>query len=357
MEISPRRRASARLGCGALLAVIASVLIAPAGAEGAPVTIGQLPESLPPTTCNAGPFDSLQHTVRQGSDYTVPAGYSKMTSWSTFAGEGAGQTLTMKVFEHVTGYYYVVVAHDGPRALTPGEINTFPVDIDVLPGEVVGNNDANASTVNNACGFTTGSIEDLLGVSETDLVDGLTGLFPLNGSQTRLNVEATVAIPPAIGRIGPTSGPTSGGTTVLLAGHDLTGATAVRFGSIPAASFTVNSDNAITSVSPPSGGPGVVDVTVTTAAGTTATDASDQFTYTPPLGPITAEVSCVVPKLKGKKLKAAKKKLKKAECELGEVKHKRGENARKGKTAKVIGQSALAGKVLPGGSKVNIKIG
>ncbi|MGW4227024.1 IPT/TIG domain-containing protein [Streptomyces bauhiniae] len=58
-------------------------------------------------------------------------------------------------------------------------------------------------------------------------------------------------MPPTINTINPTQGPTTGGTTVTLTGTGMTGATAVRFGSTNATSFTVNSATQITAVSPP----------------------------------------------------------------------------------------------------------
>jgi beta-lactam-binding protein with PASTA domain len=61
-----------------------------------------------------------------------------------------------------------------------------------------------------------------------------------------------------------------------------------------------------------------VDPSVTTPAGTSPVVAADTFVY----------VACVGPKLKGKTLKAAKKKLQKAECKLGKVK---GKNSKKAK--------------------------
>jgi hypothetical protein len=51
----------------------------------------------------------------------------------------------------------------------------------------------------------------------------------------------------------------------------------VQFGSTNATGFTVGSDTSITATSP--AGSGTVDVRVTTAAGTSAVVAGDQFTY------------------------------------------------------------------------------
>ncbi|MES4892199.1 IPT/TIG domain-containing protein [Streptomyces sp. NPDC096012] len=57
-------------------------------------------------------------------------------------------------------------------------------------------------------------------------------------------------MPPVVSSVSPAQGPVSGGTTVVITGTGLTGATAVRFGSANAASYTVNSADQITAVTP-----------------------------------------------------------------------------------------------------------
>jgi hypothetical protein len=89
------------------------------------------------------------------------------------------------------------------------------------------------------------------------------------------DVFTYVAPAPTGTSISPSTGPTTGGTSVTIIGTNFTGATAVKFGSANAASFTVNSAASITAVSPP-GTLGAVSVTVT-ASGGTATVGS--FTY------------------------------------------------------------------------------
>ncbi|MFB9578206.1 IPT/TIG domain-containing protein, partial [Streptomyces yanii] len=71
---------------------------------------------------------------------------------------------------------------------------------------------------------------------------------------------------PVLTAVSPAQGPASGVTTVTLTGTGLTGATAVFFGSNPAASYTVNSATQITAVAP--AGTGAVPVSVTTPGGT-----------------------------------------------------------------------------------------
>ncbi|WP_297417468.1 chitobiase/beta-hexosaminidase C-terminal domain-containing protein [Clostridium sp.] len=99
-----------------------------------------------------------------------------------------------------------------------------------------------------------------------------------------INVSNPVT-PPTVTGISPSSGPTTGGTTVTITGTGFTGATAVKFGSTDAA-YTVNSDTQITATAP-AGSPGVADITVVTSGGTSATGSADQFTYSIPAPTVT----------------------------------------------------------------------
>ena len=89
---------------------------------------------------------------------------------------------------------------------------------------------------------------------------------------------------PSVTGIAPSNGSVLGGTSVVITGNNFLGATAVKFGTVNATSYTINSDTQITAVSPasaPAGTLGPVDVTVTAASGTSTTSASDKFTYLP----------------------------------------------------------------------------
>ncbi|HEY1426883.1 MAG TPA: IPT/TIG domain-containing protein [Caulobacteraceae bacterium] len=89
--------------------------------------------------------------------------------------------------------------------------------------------------------------------------------------------QFTYAAIPAVAQLTPASGPTAGGTSVVIAGQGFTGATTVAFGGVVAPAFTVDSDIKITAISPP--GSGVVDVTVTTSGGVSPVTVADHFTY------------------------------------------------------------------------------
>jgi hypothetical protein len=102
-----------------------------------------------------------------------------------------------------------------------------------------------------------------------------------DGAQEEIwTAPITLAAAPAVTGISPTSGSEAGGDMVTITGSGFTGATDVGFGATNAANMNVDSDTQITATSP--AGTGTVDVTVTTPAGTSATSAADQFTYTSP---------------------------------------------------------------------------
>jgi hypothetical protein len=219
-------------------------------------------------------------------------------------------------------------------------VETFPVSMPIEAGEAIGLDIAKLS----------GSI----GVAEP----GGTTLFswtpalppgkatPPNTTYTQFELLMNVDVqpPPGIAALTPAAGPAAGGTAVTIRGHDFTDATAVRFGSVPAPTFHVESDTQMTATTPP-GQPGAVAVAVTTQAGT----ATAPFTYEAPSSPL-----CRVPKLRGKRLKAAKRRLRAADCKVGKVTRKRGATPR---TGRVVKQRPRAGSIRPAGAAVRIRLG
>jgi hypothetical protein len=94
--------------------------------------------------------------------------------------------------------------------------------------------------------------------------------YPTHGS---VSIESRISCPP-LSNLAPSLGPAGGGTTVQVTGSGFTGATQVDFGSTPASSFQVISDEDVQAVAPP--GSGTVPVTVTTPSGPLT---SDDYTY------------------------------------------------------------------------------
>ena len=83
---------------------------------------------------------------------------------------------------------------------------------------------------------------------------------------------------PTVTGVSPNLGHSTGGASVTIKGTNLTGATAVKFGTVPATAYTVNSATQITATAPAQSA-ATVDVTVTTSAGTSVTSSADHFTY------------------------------------------------------------------------------
>ena len=80
----------------------------------------------------------------------------------------------------------------------------------------------------------------------------------------------SVAGPPTITGISPTSGPT--GTAVTISGSGFTGATAIAFNGVAATSFTVNSDTSITATVSPGATTGELSVSAPGGMAFSATD-------------------------------------------------------------------------------------
>ena len=101
---------------------------------------------------------------------------------------------------------------------------------------------------------------------------------------------------PAILELTPAAGPVTGGNTVVIKGtgfHDLSGPSAVKFGTTNATSYVVNSSSQITAVAPAQGTmEKTVDVTVTNPVGTSGSTQLSKYTYGPPtVGPTTTEAA------------------------------------------------------------------
>jgi hypothetical protein len=280
-------------------------------------------------------YDELQTSVAAGNSYVAPSA-GVITAWSTQVGTTPDQVLGMKIYRPAGPETYLVVGQDGPHALVSG-LNTFTVNIPVQAGDILGI--FLPPSVPTDCGFETGLEGDVISWQEGNHAPGSTFSIQETYSKNRLNISASLLPPPTISSIAPAEGSIKG-ATVVIAGTNFASVTGVSFGSAPA-TFTVDSEGQITAVAPPSKTLSAVSVTVTTAAGTASS--AQTFAYK----------GCKVPKLKGKKLKAAKKKIRKAGCRLGKVKKLHGATA---KTGKVTKQGPKPGKILAPGAKIKITL-
>lgn len=253
----------------------------------------------------------------------------------------------------------IVGAEGGPfklRVLTPGAANTytgagtsgggqptstgvqtFATVLPIKAGQTIGldNVDAKdkigAATLSGASfGYITPPVREGSTASGTEIPG------------QELGFNADIQPLPVVTQLTPAAGSIAGGTPVTITGTDFVSVKSVTFGGFEAANYTVDSSGQITAVSPEVPRPGSVDVYVTTVAGRSIAVSTDKFTYK----------ACVVPKLKGKTLKVAKKRLKKAGCRLGKVKGDRSA----GNKAEVVKQKPAPGNVRLPGAKVGVTV-
>jgi len=91
---------------------------------------------------------------------------------------------------------------------------------------------------------------------------------------------ASTAMKPTVTMVLPKKGSKAGGTSVTVTGSGFIAGATVRFGLVTATEVKVDSESQITVVSPAAAKKGTVNVTVTTAGGTSVTSKKDRFKYT-----------------------------------------------------------------------------
>jgi hypothetical protein len=234
---------------------------------------------------------------------------------------------------------YTVTASSAPVEPEGNFIETFATSLPIHAGELIALN-----------------FSGEIGIYETPSTEAIFSP-PLQSGETRtatneedvpfelgFNADVSTAPPaipaPTIATIAPASGSFEGGTAVTITGSNLGAATAVSFGGVTS-SFRIVSPGQITAITPRLQPRSSASVAITTPGGT----ATSPSAYT--------ATACLVPKLNGKKLKAAKEALRTAECRIGEVKKLEGATAKTGKVSK---QNRKPGTFLPLGAKVNVKL-
>jgi len=101
------------------------------------------------------------------------------------------------------------------------------------------------------------------------------------GAGTARLVTAGFPPAPAITKVTPAKGTPEGGTAVIIKGLHLGSTTKVSFGALAAGSFSVISSTEITATTPEAAA-GVVNVSVTTPAGTSSPTTASKYKYSPP---------------------------------------------------------------------------
>jgi outer membrane protein assembly factor BamB len=164
-----------------------------------------------------------------------------------------------------------VVVSSSHAASSSGQVYVFDATtgalIDTLasPAPTAGDNFGNGLSVSGSTVIVGASNDDTQNVDQ-----GAAYVYQLDvGSPSQ----------PVVTSVTPSTGPTTGGTTVVINGTNFLGATGVKFGANDATSFTINSATKITAILPP--GNGLVNVTVSNSLFTSPTaGTADDFRYT-----------------------------------------------------------------------------
>jgi len=326
-----------RLGFIAGVVSLGALLLATA-AQASTITVGSvLPPGSTPTEFNGVQTFFNTALPEKGANLTSPVS-GAIVRWRV-QGAGGGP-FYLRVLRPNGSGGYMAAGTSNPATPTSSELQTFTANLAVQAGDLIGIDPTNATDKIGVADVAGASY----GIIFPPPFDGAT--VPPSDAKAGKEIElsAEVQPTPTITSITPDFGPVAGGTSVTITGTDLASASAVKFGTVPAASFKAESETKITAVAPPSATVGAVDVTATTIAGTSTTTRDDRFFYE----------GCVVPKLKGKKLKNARRMLGRADCKVGKVTRRK---AKPSKAGKVLSQGTKPGKVLASGSKVNLTVG
>ena len=229
-----------------------------------------------PVRLYSGNFDAFAAKLNSGG----------VLLWNTFLGEngddtGWGIALDSSSNVYVTGYSYATWG--SPVRAYSGYCDAFAVKLNgsgalqwntFLGG--TGNDGGQGIAVDSSGNVYVAGSTSSCGVAWGNPVRDYTATS--DAFVVKLNGSGRLELIPTVVSISPSSGPTAGGTSVTITGDNFTGVTAVKFGTDNATWFNVDNNTQITATAP--AGAGTVDVTVTTAGGTSVTSSADQFTYT-----------------------------------------------------------------------------
>ncbi len=202
---------------------------------------------------------------------TAPAGTGTVDVRVTTAG-GTSATSASDQFTYVAAPTVSAVSPNSGPAAGGTSVVITGTNLTAATAVRFGSTNAASYTVNSATQITATSPSGSAGM--VDIAVTTAG----GTSTTSVADQFTYVAAPTVTSLAPSSGSNAGGTSVVITGTGFSGATAVKFGSANATSYTVNSATQI-SATAPAGSSGVVDVTVVGPGGTSATGTSDQFTY------------------------------------------------------------------------------
>ena len=298
----------------ALAALLASLALA-GSAQAAPINIGSpLAADFQIAGVNKTSTQMNSTLTDPGALVSAPVS-GALIRWRYVGGIG-GPFFLRVLRPGAAGTYTTVASSPAVVPISTGE-EVQEIAIPVQAGDTIG--------INLPAGAKIGAraVAGPAGVSSwiPPIVEGQTRAPDALQQGIELGFSALLLPAPTIASIDPPYASFQGGNKVTITGTDIGSATSVEFGGIPVA-FTPQSESQIRATAP-GGRLGPTSVTVTTVAGTSA---PSSFTT----------IACVVPKLKGKTVKQARKRLKRTWCSLPVILHREGARAKSGRVQKQI---------------------
>ncbi len=259
------------------LALLLAGVLWPAATASAATTIGStLAGATPSGSCGAATFFD---TALGAGTVAVPYDGVLVRWRMSLPAPGGSYTYKLRALQPMGGDTYKGAGTSAAQTAPNAGVNTLTLatPLAVKAGDVLGvdcPNGAPAPSGFSVAGSSMGYFANFLADGATATPDNV-----LAGEENFLNADLVGV--PAVAALAASSGTPAGGTGVVITGTHLGDVSAVSFGTTPATAVSVQSDGQITATSPAHAA-GPVDVTVTDAAGTSATLAADQFTFVAP---------------------------------------------------------------------------
>jgi hypothetical protein len=216
-------------------------------------TAGSAPMPLNPNNAGAGgTYDGFVMKIAPTSPVLLPAITSVLPAGGLIAGGNAVV---------ITGLRFADII--GATGVTFGGVNATSYHVD------------SATQITAIAPVHIAGIVDIRATSPA----GSSPIVTADAYTYFLAIPTTFA--PVITSLNPTLGPTVGGTTVVITGSGFTGVTGpngVKFGALNATSYTVDSDTQITAIAP-AHAVEIIDVVVTSLAGSSLIVPADQYKY------------------------------------------------------------------------------
>jgi hypothetical protein len=297
VPLGARRIAAAILAIGAVVGLVGCNTVA------APTITSFAPTS--------GPTTGGTTVIITGTNLTGASAVTFGTTMDPTFTVTSATTIKVKTEPHLAGTFHVAVITPGGRDIATTDY-TFVTPVPTITSFTPTSGSTNGGTTVTITGTNlTGASAVKFGTATATIVTVTSttiraktrahaaGAIAISvttpgGTTTSATDYKFVATVPTITAFTPTSGPTTGGTTVTVSGTNLTGASAVKFGTTPATSITVTSATTIKAKTKAHAA-GTVAISVTTA-GSTATSTKDfRFvaavptitTFSPTSGPTT----------------------------------------------------------------------